>query len=58
MEAVDDDVDVLARVETGPAAGRIVAVLQSPLMATSFHPEVGGDARVHRKFVDLVTKAE
>jgi 5'-phosphate synthase pdxT subunit len=23
-------------------------------MATSFHPEVGGDARVHRLFVDLV----
>ncbi len=48
------DVDVLARVEDGPAAGRIVAVRQGSLMATSFHPEVGGDARVHRLFVDLV----
>ena len=41
----------------GPAAGRIVAVRQGPLMATSFHPEVGGDARVHGMFVDLVRSA-
>ncbi len=39
----------------GAAAGRIVAVRQGPLMATSFHPEVGGDDRIHRLFVDLVT---
>jgi glutamine amidotransferase PdxT len=24
-------------------------------MATSFHPEISGDARVHRSFVGLVT---
>ena len=54
VEAVGDDVDVLASVEEGEAAGRIVAVRQGPLMATSFHPEVGGDPRVHRLFVDLV----
>jgi 5'-phosphate synthase pdxT subunit len=58
VESVGDSVEVLARVEHGEAAGRIVAVRQGSLMATSFHPEVGGDARVHRKFVDLVTKAE
>jgi pyridoxal 5'-phosphate synthase pdxT subunit len=57
VEAVGDSVEVLARVEHGPAAGRIVAVRQGSLMATSFHPEVGGDARVHRLFVDLMTKA-
>ena len=57
VEAVDDDVEVLARVEDGPAAGRIVAVRQGPLMATSFHPEVGGDGRVHGMFVDLVRSA-
>jgi 5'-phosphate synthase pdxT subunit len=34
--------------------GRIVAVRQGPLMATSFHPEWGGDARIHQVFVDLV----
>ena len=54
VEAVGDGVEVLARVGQGEAAGRIVAVRQGPLMATSFHPEVGGDPRVHRLFVDLV----
>ena len=58
VEAVGSGVDVLARVERGPAAGRIVAVRQGSLMATSFHPEVGGDSRVHRLFVDLVSEAE
>jgi 5'-phosphate synthase pdxT subunit len=58
VEAVGDGVEVLARVEQGAAAGRIVAVRQGSLMATSFHPEVGGDSRVHRLFVDLVTNAE
>ncbi len=58
VESVGESVEVLARVEHGEAAGRIVAVRQGPLMATSFHPEVGGDARVHRLFVDLVTRAE
>ena len=59
VEAVGDGVEVLAKVaddpDLGPAAGRIVAVRQGPLMATSFHPEVGGDSRIHRVFVDLVT---
>ncbi len=54
VERVDDDVEVLARVDSGAAAGRIVAVRQGSLMATSFHPEVGGDVRIHAMFVDLV----
>jgi 5'-phosphate synthase pdxT subunit len=61
VEEVGDGVDVLARVPdgaaAGAAAGRIVAVRQGPLMATSFHPEVGGDGRVHRMFVDLVRQS-
>ncbi|MCW2797313.1 pyridoxal 5'-phosphate synthase glutaminase subunit PdxT [Nocardioides sp.] len=57
VEGVGDRVEVLARVGDGPAAGRIVAVRQGPLMATSFHPEVGGDSRIHRLFVDLVRTA-
>ena len=57
VESVEADVEVLARVEDGPAAGRIVAVRQGPLMATSFHPEVGSDDRVHGMFVDLVRSA-
>ena len=51
VETVGDGVEVLAEVEAGPAAGRIVAVRQGPLMATSFHPEVGGDSRVHALFL-------
>jgi 5'-phosphate synthase pdxT subunit len=51
VEQVGEGVEVLARVEAGPAAGRIVAVRQGPLMATSFHPEVGGDSRIHALFL-------
>ena len=54
VEESGPGVDVLARVEDGPAMGRIVAVRQGPLMATSFHPEWGGDPRIHQVFVDLV----
>jgi pyridoxal 5'-phosphate synthase pdxT subunit len=54
VEESGPGVDVLARVEDGPAVGRIVAVRQGPLMATSFHPEWGGDPRIHQVFVDLV----
>jgi pyridoxal 5'-phosphate synthase pdxT subunit len=54
VEDIGAAVDVLARVEEGPAAGRIVAVRQGALLATSFHPEVSGDHRVHRLFVEIV----
>ncbi len=54
VEQVGDDVEVLARVADGEAAGRIVAVRQRHLLATSFHPEWGGDDRVHRLLVDLI----
>jgi len=58
VEEVGAQVQVLARVDhdgtAGAAAGRIVAVRQGNLVATSFHPEVGEDSRVHGLFVDLV----
>ena len=57
VESSGDDVEVLARIPHGPAAGRIVAVRQGPLMATSFHPEVGDDSRIHRVFLDLVSQS-
>ena len=57
VEEAGPDVEVLARVPAGEAAGRIVAVRQGSLMATSFHPEVGNDDRVHRYFVDHVSQA-
>lgn len=54
VEQVGPAATVLGRVEGGPAAGRIVAVRQGPLLVTSFHPEVTGDTRVHRLFVQIV----
>lgn len=54
VEEAGDDVDVLARVPSGPAAGRIVAVRQGDVLATSFHPEITGDDRLHRLFVRIV----
>lgn len=49
VEKVGEGVRVLGRV-----AGRIVAVRQGNLLATAFHPELTGDLRIHRLFVDLV----
>jgi len=57
VEQVGAAVDVLAQVEGGPGAGRIVAVRQGNLLATSFHPEITGDTRVHRFFVEMVRSA-
>jgi 5'-phosphate synthase pdxT subunit len=54
VEKVGADVEVLARVASGPALGRIVAVRHGHLLATSFHPEIAGDDRIHRYFVDVV----
>jgi pyridoxal 5'-phosphate synthase pdxT subunit len=50
VERVGDGVQVLAR-----AAGHAVAVREGPMLATAFHPEITGDRRVHRLFVDIVT---
>ncbi len=58
VEKVGHDVQVVATVASGDAMGRIVAVRQANLLATSFHPEITGDHRFHRLFVDLVTDAE
>ena len=57
VEHIAPGVDVLATVATGPAAGRIVAVRQGPLLATSFHPELTHDTRVHRLFLKIVKES-
>ncbi|BBX14583.1 MULTISPECIES: pyridoxal 5'-phosphate synthase glutaminase subunit PdxT [Mycobacteriaceae] len=49
VEHVGPEVQVLAEV-----AGHPVAVRQGGVLATSFHPEVTGDRRIHRLFVDIV----
>jgi 5'-phosphate synthase pdxT subunit len=64
VEATGEQVQVLARVPDaagpaggGSAAGRVVAVRQGNVLATSFHPELTGDDRVHGLFVRLVKEA-
>jgi pyridoxal 5'-phosphate synthase pdxT subunit len=51
VEDVGSGVEVLA---TDPGTGRIVAVRQGRALATSFHPELTPDRRVHQMFVDMV----
>lgn len=50
VERLGPQVEVLAR-----AGEHVVAVRQGAMLATAFHPEVTGDRRVHRLFVDIVT---
>ena len=56
VEQAGEGVQVLGRVVGGAADGRIVAVRQGDLVATSFHPELTGDRRVHALFVDIVRR--
>jgi len=49
VERVGGGVQVLAH-----AASHPVAVRQGAVLATAFHPEVTGDRRIHRLFVDIV----
>ncbi len=53
VDEVGPGVEVLAALDDG----RIVAVEQGRLMGTSFHPEVAGESRFHRRFLDHVTAA-
>jgi 5'-phosphate synthase pdxT subunit len=50
VERVGPAVEVLAQ-----AGDHIVAVRQGPMLATAFHPEITGDRRVHKLFVEMVT---
>ena len=52
IEEVGESVDVLAKHD-----GRIVAARQGDLLATTFHPELTGDPRFHRYFVEEVVGA-
>ncbi len=49
IESVGAGVQVLARL----ADGRVVAARQGRWLATSFHPELTGDARFHRYFLEM-----
>lgn len=48
IEKVGGEVEVLADIEEHP-----VMVRQGTLLATSFHPELTGDGRIHRMLLDL-----
>jgi len=56
VESVGPTVEVLATVPA-PTGDRIVAVRAGSLLATSFHPELTGDHRVHALFADMVRGA-
>ncbi|HNR02108.1 MAG TPA: pyridoxal 5'-phosphate synthase glutaminase subunit PdxT [Anaerolineaceae bacterium] len=49
IESTGKGVEVLSQLEDG----RIVAARQGHLLATSFHPELTGDDRFHRYFLEL-----
>jgi len=49
VERVGDEVDVLARHNDEP-----VIVRQGQILLAAFHPELTGDDRLHRLFIDLV----
>ncbi|SDJ15964.1 pyridoxal phosphate synthase yaaE subunit [Frankineae bacterium MT45] len=57
VEAIGPKATAVATVAQGPAAGRIVAVRQQHLLATSFHPELTGDGRIHAYFCEMVADA-
>ncbi|MXZ89644.1 MAG: pyridoxal 5'-phosphate synthase glutaminase subunit PdxT [Dehalococcoidia bacterium] len=49
IESVGPGVEVLGRIEDGA----IVAARQGNLLATAFHPELGGDTRLHQYFLTI-----
>lgn len=51
VEKVSDSVQVLASIDTHP-----VAVRSKTALATSFHPEITGDNRIHRYFIEQVAR--
>jgi pyridoxal 5'-phosphate synthase pdxT subunit len=51
VEEVGPGVEILA---ADPGTSRIVAVRQGAALATSFHPELTPDWRIHEMFVDMV----
>jgi 5'-phosphate synthase pdxT subunit len=52
IERVGEGVQVLAEHD-----GHIVAAREGDLMATAFHPELTGDPRIHRLFLDECVRA-
>lgn len=56
VESLGEGVEVLARADNSED-GPIVAVREGPFMACSFHPELGGDDRMHALFTSIVEES-
>jgi 5'-phosphate synthase pdxT subunit len=57
VERAGEAVEVVGQVTVPGAGTKIIAVRQGSVLATSFHPEMTGDLRVHRYFLELVRAA-
>lgn len=57
VEEVGPGVEVLASVSGPTGDSRPVAVRQGAALATSFHPEITADDRIHRLFLSMVRAA-
>jgi 5'-phosphate synthase pdxT subunit len=57
VEEVGPQASAIGHVSGGEHAGRIVAVRQANLLATSFHPELTGDGRIHAYFCEMVRQS-
>jgi 5'-phosphate synthase pdxT subunit len=58
VEQVGPAATAIGHVTGGKHDGKVVAVKQGNLLATSFHPELTGDGRVHQLFVKIVRGAQ
>jgi 5'-phosphate synthase pdxT subunit len=56
VESVGENVEVLAEISDSSGQRHPVAVRQGQLLATSFHPELTGDNRVHKFFVENICR--
>lgn len=56
VESVAAGVEILAEISDKDGIKHPVAVRQGHLLATSFHPELTGDNRVHRFFVENICR--
>jgi 5'-phosphate synthase pdxT subunit len=54
VESIGKQVEVLAQITDESGKTHPVAVRQGRLLATSFHPELTGDSRIHKYFVEQI----
>ena len=53
IERVGEGVEVLSRLP----GGKIVAVKAGSIMGTAFHPELTGELRVHKQFIEIISSS-